>query len=201
MDLSSAHFATSGVQLEPMFGEPDEGALLLAVKRGDRRAAEELVKRTYRPLFASLAKLCGGNADRAADLTQETYRKAWEAIGGFDGRSKLGTWLYRIGYNTFLNQVRSPHRLVPLEAAPAAADVDPDPPAEDLASRREEARRLRRAVLGLSEELRYAVTAYFWADVPVREIARQEGVTTVAIRKRLRKAFAELGGALSRGEA
>jgi DNA-directed RNA polymerase specialized sigma24 family protein len=33
------------------------------------------------------------------------------------------------------------------------------------------------------------VTALFWGDLPVKEVARQEGVTTVAIRKRLKKAL------------
>ncbi|MFY9826173.1 MAG: sigma factor-like helix-turn-helix DNA-binding protein, partial [Thermoanaerobaculia bacterium] len=56
--------------------------------------------------------------------------------------------------------------------------------------------RLRRAVLALPEELRFTVTALFWGDLPVKEIARQEGVTTVAIRKRLKRALARLAQAL-----
>jgi DNA-directed RNA polymerase specialized sigma24 family protein len=56
--------------------------------------------------------------------------------------------------------------------------------------------RLRRAVLALPEELRYTVTAVFWGDLPVKEIARQEGITPVGIRKRLKKAFRLLALAL-----
>jgi DNA-directed RNA polymerase specialized sigma24 family protein len=56
--------------------------------------------------------------------------------------------------------------------------------------------RLRRAVLALPEELRFAVTAHFWGEVPVRDIARQEGLSTMAIRKRLRRAVARLRTAL-----
>ena len=55
-----------------------------------------------------------------------------------------------------------------------------------------DALRLRRAVLALPEELRFAVTAHFWGEVPVREIARQEGLSSVAIRKRLRRAVSRL---------
>ena len=50
--------------------------------------------------------------------------------------------------------------------------------------------------LALPEELRYTVTAVFWGDLPVKEIARQEGITPVGIRKRLKKAFRLLALAL-----
>ena len=56
--------------------------------------------------------------------------------------------------------------------------------------------RLRRAVLSLPDELRYLVTAIFWGDLPVKELARQEGITPVGIRKRLKKALRLLALAL-----
>src|SRR5947209_9295567 len=71
----------------------EERRLLEAIRAGDRAAAEEMVERTYSAVFASLFRLCG-DSDRAADLTQETYQKAWAALPGFDGRSPLFTWLY-----------------------------------------------------------------------------------------------------------
>ena len=48
---------------------------------------------------------------------------------------------------------------------------------------------LRRAVLALPEDLRRTVTASFWGELAVKEVAREEGVTPVAIRKRLKKAL------------
>ncbi len=66
----------------------EERRLLAAIRGGDRTAAEELVERTYSSVYASLFRLCG-DGDLAADLTQETYRKAWEALSGFDGRSQF----------------------------------------------------------------------------------------------------------------
>src|SRR5437588_687885 len=56
--------------------------------------------------------------------------------------------------------------------------------------------RLRRAVLALPEDLRFTVTALYWGELPVREVARHEGVTTVAIRKRLKRALQALALAL-----
>ena len=166
----------------------DEKALLARLEAGDRGAAELLVERTYRAVYASLLRLTGGDEDLAADLTQDTYRKAWAAIDRFDRRAQLGTWLYRIAYNTFLNHVRRPARLLPIDEQQAAAVPDPRPGQEDRLRRDEVRARLRRAVVGLPEDLRFTVTARFWAELPVAEIARQEQVTGAAIRKRLKKA-------------
>lgn len=166
----------------------EEGRLLAALAAGDREAAERLVEQTYRMVFALLRRLCG-DADLASDLTQETYRKAWDALSGFDARAKFSTWLCRIAYNTFLNHLRRPRRLVPLEDEHEATVADPAPAVDETIDQTLAGDRLRRAVLTLPDDLRFTVTALFWGDLPVKEVARQEGVTTVAIRKRLKKAL------------
>jgi RNA polymerase sigma-70 factor (ECF subfamily) len=166
----------------------DESRLLAAIRGGDRSAAEELVDRTYSSVFASLFRLCG-DREVAADLTQETYRKAWEALSGFNGGSQFFTWLYRIGYTTFLNHVRRPRLMKSLDDEDAPEMPDDAPSPEDVLSSSEESERLRNAVLMLSEDLRFTVTAHFWGGLAVKEIASIEGITTVAIRKRLHKAF------------
>jgi RNA polymerase sigma-70 factor (ECF subfamily) len=186
-------------------GEPlavsgsDDDRILSSIRRGDRRAAEELVERTYQMVFASLARLCGGDGDLASDLTQETYRKAWESIGRFEGRSKLSTWLYRIAYTTFLNHVRTPRRVVALDDAPPLQLVDPSVGVDDAIGSAEEHEQLRAAVTKLPEDLQFTVTAHFWAGLSVKEIATIEKVTTVAIRKRLNRAFTALETALRKG--
>lgn len=169
----------------------EERRLLAAVRGGDRTAAEELVDRTYTAVYASLYRLCG-DADTAADLTQDTYRKAWEALDRFDGRSQFFTWLYRIAYTTFLNSIRRPRRVVSLDEEDAPELPDQRPGADAVLSDIEEADTLREAVMRLPEDLRFTVTAHFWGGLAVKEIAHIEGLTTVAIRKRLHKAFAIL---------
>ena len=172
----------------------EERSLLAAIRGGDRSAAEELVERTYSAVYASLCRLCG-DGDLAADLTQETYRKAWEALAGFDGRSQFFTWLYRIAYTTFLNHIRRPRRITSLDAeTPEMRDESPG--ADQVLSAKEESERLRASVMTLPDDLRFTVTAHFWGGLAVKEIARIENVTTVAIRKRLHKAFSILESAL-----
>lgn len=173
----------------------EEHRLLAAARGGDGSAAEELVDRTYSSVFASLFRLCG-DRDLASDLTQETYRKAWEALPRFDGRSQFFTWLYRIGYTTFLNHVRRPRLMKSLDEENAPEVPDAAPGAEETLGNAEEAEHLRAAVLLLPEDLRFTVTAHFWGGLAVKEIAAIEEITTVAIRKRLHKAFSLLEEAL-----
>jgi RNA polymerase sigma-70 factor (ECF subfamily) len=173
----------------------EERQLLAAIRNGDRAAAEELVTRTYSAVFASLCRLCG-DPDLAADLTQETYQKAWAALGSFDGRSQMFTWLYRIAYTSFLNHIRRPRRMTALDETDADMVRDEAPAADTIVQDKEEAQRLRAAVLQLPEDLRFTVTAHFWGELAVKEIATIESITTVAIRKRLHRAFTLLEGML-----
>ena len=173
----------------------EERRLLEAIREGNREAAEAMVERTYSAVFASIYRLCG-DSDLASDLTQETYGKAWAALYGFDGRSQLFTWLYRIANTTFLNHVRRPRRMTSLDEPNAPEMRDLGPGAEQLCSDKEEAERLRAAVLKLPEDLRFTVTAHFWGGLQVKEIAAIEEITTVAIRKRLHRAFSLLEAVL-----
>jgi RNA polymerase sigma-70 factor (ECF subfamily) len=178
-------------------GRKDELRLLRAAASGDPTAADRLVDATYRPIYATLARLTGGDADLAADLTQEAYRKAWASLHTFQGRSRFATWLYRIAYTTYLSHRRRPHRLEALDEQAARTLDDPSPDPEETAALSGDALRLRRAVMALPDTLRFTVTARFWRALPVREIARLEGVTGVAIRKRLKKALALLADELT----
>ena len=180
----------------PLDSFEDERRLLADYARGDRGAAERLVAGTYRQVYAFLAKLCGGDADLAADLTQDTYRKAWDALPRFDGRSRFSTWLCRIAYTTFLNHIRRPRRVVPIEEEVADRVADPEPSPEEQAGLAVSGERLRHAVMALPEPLRETVTAHFWGGTDIPDIAREEGVTAVAIRKRIKKALSVLAHSL-----
>src|ERR1700681_255464 len=132
---------TTAVSTGPWSGEmrerPDgarEGRLLAALAAGDRTAAEELVRRTYRGVL-SLQRRLLRDPDLAADLTQETYRKAWDALPAFNGRSQFSTWLFRIAYTTFLNHMRGLRRLVPLDERHESIVPDPAPAADEEVDR------------------------------------------------------------------
>ena len=77
-----------------------------------------------------------GSAFEADDAVQETMLRAWKAVEGFEGRSSLRSWLYRIATNVCLDALRGEkRRALPMDLGPASPPVEshlrPSPP-EDL---------------------------------------------------------------------
>jgi len=174
----------------------DEAALLRSLREGNREAVEALVEGSLARVYGLLHRLCGGNADLAEDLAQETYRKAWEALSTFDGKAQFSTWLFRIAHNTFLNHLRTPLHLVPMGDGHTVSAPDPAPGPEQAASSEDAQLKLIRAVMELPEDLRLVVMAHYWGELSVAEIARMVNVTGMAVRKRLKRALTLLSAAL-----
>jgi len=87
----------------------DDAELIAAAKRGDRKAFSDLVVKYQRRVYLAALHVTGNHSD-ADDVAQETFVKAYRHLAGFDGRSDLFTWLYRIAVNTALNHLRSQKR-------------------------------------------------------------------------------------------
>lgn len=79
------------------------------VLQGDVNAFEKLVTEYERAVYA-IAQRMTGNAEDAADMTQETFIKAYNSLSSFRGDSKFSVWLYRIANNVCLDFLRSRSR-------------------------------------------------------------------------------------------
>lgn len=77
-----------------------------------------------------------GNAEDAADLTQDTYVKGLQRLDQFDGRSAIASWFYRIAVNEALqfrrrqgigtNKLKEVAPIQPAESGPAGTDLRVD---------------------------------------------------------------------------
>ncbi len=85
--------------------ETVEEELVAACRRGERWAQRELFEKHNVAVFRALLAL-SGDSGVAEDLVQETFLKAYGAIGGFRGHSSVRTWLMRIGTNAFYAERR-----------------------------------------------------------------------------------------------
>jgi RNA polymerase sigma-70 factor (ECF subfamily) len=76
-----------------------------ALRKGDRREFARLVDTYSGPLQRLAMKMLGNEPD-AEDVLQNTFLKAFQHIGEFEGRSSISTWLYRIASNEALMMLR-----------------------------------------------------------------------------------------------
>nr|WP_228564212.1 sigma-70 family RNA polymerase sigma factor [Catenulispora rubra] len=87
----------------------DLPVLLARARSGDGAAFDELVAPYRRELLVHCYRMLGSFQD-AEDALQESLLSAWQALAGFEGRSSVRTWLYRIATNRCLNARRSASR-------------------------------------------------------------------------------------------
>ena len=83
----------------------DETHFVQLARQGDAAAFTELVTRYERRIFR-LAKNITQSEEDAEDVLQETFLKAYEHLGGFQGQSKFYTWIVRIAVNEALMKLR-----------------------------------------------------------------------------------------------
>jgi RNA polymerase sigma-70 factor, ECF subfamily len=103
---------------------PTEQRLLAAACDGDEDAFRALVEIHRRGLHAHCYRMLGSLHD-AEDALQEALLRAWRGLCGFDGRSSLRRWLYRITTNTCLDALaRRPKRVLPIDYGPPASGAD-----------------------------------------------------------------------------
>src|SRR5919201_668646 len=94
-------------------------ALLQAAQGGDEEAYRRLIEPYRAELHAHCYRMLGSVHD-AEDALQEASLRAWRALGRFEGRSSLRSWLYTIATNTCLNAIaRRPKRVLPIDYGPA----------------------------------------------------------------------------------
>ncbi|HEX3305933.1 MAG TPA: sigma-70 family RNA polymerase sigma factor [Streptosporangiaceae bacterium] len=170
-------------------------------------------------LLAHCYRMLGSAAD-AEDLVQETYLRAWRSYEGFEGRSSVRTWLYRIATNACLTALERRGRRplpsglggpaggpeAPMVAGPEVPWLRPLPDAlltgdyEDPASVAVSREGIRLAFVAalqyLSARQRAVLIMRDVLQWPAAEVAELLGVTTTAVNSGLRRARAQLAEAL-----
>jgi RNA polymerase sigma-70 factor, ECF subfamily len=177
-----------------------------ALRAGDSHEFARLVD-TYSGALHRLALKMLGNEPDAEDVLQNTFLKAFQHIGGFEGRSSLSTWLYRIASNEALMMLRK--RRSETTFTDTAAEEDEDRisnpveftdwcclPEEEFLSTESKAA-LDRAVQHLPETLRIVFVLRDIENLSIHETSQALGLTETAVKTRLLRARLRLREELS----
>lgn len=101
--------------------EAEAAAFVAGVRSGDEAAFAALTEPYRRQLHLHCYRMLG-SFDEAEDLVQETLLRAWKGRAGFEGRSMVRTWLYRIATNACLDLIESKSRRLQSVESHQAAD-------------------------------------------------------------------------------
>jgi len=157
--------------------EQQDAELVRLTLCGNTSAYNGLVQRYQRQVY-NLAYRMLGSAEDAGDLTQDTFLRAYGAIGSFRQDASFLTWLYKIASNLCIDHLRSRKAKGALsldvelsEGREPAADFRTHAP-DECAIRGEVSDIVQREVMNLPERYRVVVTMRHLQDMSVDEIAR-----------------------------
>ncbi len=148
------------------------------------------VEATQGPFRRFLVALCCGNSALADDVAQESYMKAYLSSDGLADIDKFKAWLFRIGYNTYLNHRRGERMTVGYEQA---AGLSAGESADGAFAYQD----LYRALNQLPAKERTSVLLYYMQGYSVREIAGIQEVSDDAVKQHLSRGRKHLRGLLS----
>ncbi|HET7221243.1 MAG TPA: sigma-70 family RNA polymerase sigma factor [Vicinamibacterales bacterium] len=150
--------------------------LVARSRGGDLDSFNQLVLRWERPIYALAYRVIGREED-ARDVAQETFLRAFRALGGFKGQAKFSSWLYRITLNLCRDWIRRERR-TPIAQAPEGVDLvelagesTPSESIEELVSRKQLSEAVAKAMALLPDEQRTAIILKEYHGLTFQEIA------------------------------
>jgi len=176
-------------------GPPGDTEILGRLRSGDESAFDELVRLHQKDVYR-LAYRLTGSPEEADDVAQETFLRAYRAVGDFRGDATLRTWLMKIATNLSLNLVQSA-RVARRDASPVE-DVTPavEHGGDDRIQEMERRRRLAPAIERLPPKQRATLALRVQQGLKFKEIARIMGCTTGTAKANFSHAVAALRLAL-----
>lgn len=172
-----------------------DNELVRRVQRGES-AAFDLLVRKYQHRIAGLIGRYISDWSECQDVAQDTFMRAYRAIGNFRGDAQFYTWLHRIAVNTAKNHLVSSKRRPPTDDIDAVDAEqfdsgirlrDTDTPERQM-MRQEVERTVMRVVEALPEDLRAAITMREVDGLSYDEIAQKMNCPIGTVRSRIFRA-------------
>jgi RNA polymerase sigma-70 factor (ECF subfamily) len=131
----------------------------------------ELYARYSRQLYLFIYALCRSKSE-AEDIMQETFARAVLSLP--DEHPNFAAWLYTVGKNLCLSEMKRQRRVSPLEESisPQALFSDSAKSPENAAEFNEEVAALYAALLRLPDKMRAVITLHYFCGLPMNQIAQ-----------------------------
>jgi RNA polymerase sigma-70 factor (ECF subfamily) len=180
----------------PRRGGDDDAILVSRCLKDDPNAFRHLVEKYQAEVYGTALRILRRPED-AEDLTQETFLRAFRALGRYDPTRPFGAWLHTIAARLCIDHLRRNRaKLVSLTQPEEGTSgeertidlEDPGDRPDEVAARSELAERLEALVAELPPDSRAAILLRHQQDLPYEEIARVLGVPLGTIKARIHRA-------------
>ncbi len=159
------------------------------VLEGNANAYSVIVEKHKNRVYNLAFRICC-NHEEAEEISQDSFLKAYRALGSFKRKSSFSTWLYRIVYNTAISYVRTKKRdVLSLEDFPVdATDFISTGTTEEEAENEYRRSLLDFAFQKISEEERSLITLHYYEEMSTEEISDVTGIGKSNIKVKLFRA-------------
>ena len=172
----------------------DRDIIELLREKGQDRAFAELLSRYEGKVYRLCCALLGDRA-QAEDAAQESLIRVWKALGRYDERASLSSWIYAITRNRCLTALEKRRALESLDELSEEAEATLPSTGESYEGSAEQ---LRGLVELLPERLRRVLVLYYYEERSVSEVALMLGCPQGTVKTALFRARAALAGMLKR---
>jgi RNA polymerase sigma-70 factor (ECF subfamily) len=159
-----------------------EAELLARVVSGDREAFDAIMRAHEDRVFSVCLRIMA-DREKALDATQDTFLTVFRKAHQFEGKSQVGTWIYRIAVNTCYDLLRKAKRrpTVPLPEHIDPADHSAEEAVESAALRPE----IQTALAAIPPDFRNAVILADLEGLSMPEVAEVLSVPVGTVKSRV----------------
>ncbi|MDR2575361.1 MAG: sigma-70 family RNA polymerase sigma factor [Treponema sp.] len=165
----------------------NEQLIVEQIVAGQKDLFRLLVRRYQRPV-RSMGMGFFRNAEDASDFTQEVFLKVYRNLSAFEGRSRFSTWLYRIAYNTAINDINRRKEYRSLAEENPAVEASDDETPERILIRGAARDAVLASLRELPQRYRICVDMFFFYDRSYQEIEAITGFPVNTIKSHVFRA-------------
>jgi RNA polymerase sigma-70 factor (ECF subfamily) len=174
-----------------------EASIINQIIGGDTQAFSVLVD-VYKDLVFTLAIRMLKNREEAEEVSQDTFIKIYKALPKFKGESKLSTWIYKVAYNTCLDQIKKNNRRYDEVAIDSFSEnqIKTLDNALDALEEKEQQQTIQECLQQLASKDSFLLTLFYFEELSLEEISKVVNMEANTVKVNIHRARKRLGNIL-----
>lgn len=174
-----------------------EASIINQIIGGDTQAFSVLVD-VYKDLVFTLAIRMLKNREEAEEVSQDTFIKIYKALPKFKGESKLSTWIYKVAYNTCLDQIKKNNRRYDEVAIDSFSEnqIKTLDNALDALEEKEQQQTIQDCLQKLTSKDSFLLTLFYFEELSLEEISKVVNMEANTVKVNIHRARKRLGNIL-----